>query len=56
MSQNNATPLYAVAGAADLAVAALRGLPAHAPVLAQRAEFFGGQVREGLTELPAVVQ
>jgi Skp family chaperone for outer membrane proteins len=56
MSQNNATPLYAVAGAADLAVAALRGLPAHAPVVAQRAEIFGGQVRERLTELPADLQ
>ncbi|MGH8823058.1 MAG: hypothetical protein ACRDVN_01090 [Jiangellaceae bacterium] len=56
MSQNNATPLYAVAGAADLAVAALRELPAHAPAFAQRAEIFGGQVRDRIAELPADLQ
>jgi len=56
VSQKNTTPLYAVAGAADLAVAALRELPAHAPAIAQRAETFGVQVRDRLAELPAELQ
>src|SRR4029453_18424631 len=34
----NTSALYAVAGAADAAVTALRDLPAHAPAFAQRAE------------------
>jgi hypothetical protein len=56
MPQSNATPLYAMAGAADLAVAALRELPARAPVIAQRAEIFSGQVRDRLADVPADLQ
>jgi hypothetical protein len=56
MPEKNATPLYAAAGAADAAVAALRELSARAPDFAQRAETLTTQVRDRLTGLPADVQ
>ena len=52
----NTSALYAVAGAADAAVTALRDLPARAPALAQRAETLTSQLRERLAELPTDMQ
>src|SRR5919106_6667316 len=53
-------PLYAVAGVADLAVAALRELPARLPVLAERAENAAVSARAKLAdrfgELPAELE
>ena len=53
-------PLYAVAGVADLAVAALRELTARLPVLVERAENAAVSARARLTdrfgELPAEVE
>lgn len=53
---NDARPLYAVAGLADLAVEKLRALPARVPAATERAEHAAATVREKLAELPADVQ
>jgi ElaB/YqjD/DUF883 family membrane-anchored ribosome-binding protein len=53
-------PLYAVAGVADLAVAALRELPARLPAVAERAENAAvtarAQISERLNEIPAEIE
>jgi hypothetical protein len=56
MPQKTSTPLYAAAGAADAAVAALRELSARAPEFAQRAETLSTQVRDRMSGLPADMQ
>jgi hypothetical protein len=55
-TQKTSTPMYAAAGAADAAVAALRELSARAPAYAQRAETLTSQLRDRLYGLPAEMQ
>ncbi|MPY85923.1 MAG: hypothetical protein GEV00_22235, partial [Actinophytocola sp.] len=47
--------LYAVAGAADLAIEKLRELSTHGPAIAERAEAVAGVVRDKLAELPGEI-
>src|SRR5690606_2600633 len=51
--QNRPKPLYAVAGAADIAVSTLRRLPSRLPSLAERAESATASARSRLSDLSA---
>lgn len=54
-NKTETNPLYAVAGAADLAVAALRELPARMPAIAERAAGTRDRLLDRVVALPAVV-
>lgn len=54
-NRTESNPLYAVAGAADLAVAALRELPARMPAIAERAAGTRDRLFDRVVALPAEV-